>query len=235
LLIASCAPEKPSLRYSTEEDLYDLALTYYNEKKYEWAKEAFYTFLLRYPLSDRADDAQFYLAHIDYKLKQFDEAIEEYKFLLENYPLSPYREKALLELARVYFEKSPPPYLDQTDTKNAIRYLRLFLSEYPNSPYRKEAIELLNKSKNKLARKLFLAAMTYKLMEEYEAEKIYLKLLLEEYPESDVCLEAKYELSVALLKTGNKKEAQSYLDEILRDGRTPSHIKEKAILLKKKL
>lgn len=227
LLILSCGGKK-KIVYENPEEEFEAALLAFEKGKYDEALEGFKRVLYEFPTGPYTDDAQYYLGECYLKTKDYEDAAEEFRFLIDNFSTSEYVEKATLGLAKSYLFKSPDPSRDQSDTKEAISILRKFLSCYPDSPLRSEAKSLLLKAKDKLAKKMLLAAQTYKNLGAYEAEKFYLELLIKEYPDTETVWEAKLMLGEVLLRLGEIDRAMKNLKEIVASADAPNSIKEKA-------
>lgn len=211
--------------------LFEQAQAFYRQGNYTRAAELFQQFIYRYPTSGLADDAQFYLAESYFHAGDYDQAIVEYRFLIDNFPSMDYVPRAELRIAESYLRKSPPPELDQTDTEQAIRMLRRFLARYPDTPLADTARTLLKQAKEKLARKMLIAAITYRNLKMYEAEKFYLDLLLREYPESQAAWEAKYYLAEYYLVQNQPDQATPLIYEIIEDSHASPDLIRKAKIL----
>ncbi len=228
--VAACAPRQTTIP-NTPEALFQQAQELYQKGEYSRAAQLFQQFIFRYPTSGLADDAQFYLAESYFRQKDYDQAIIEYRFLIDNFPSMNYVPKAELRIAEAYLRKSPPPELDQTDTEQAIRLFRRFLARYPDSPLADTARLLLAQAKEKLAQKMLIAAVTYRNLKMYDAEKFYLDLLLREYPESQAAWQAKYYLAEYYLVQNQPDKATPLIYEIIEDSNaSPSLIRKAKIL-----
>lgn len=71
---------------STEEALYRSAKRFLDEGKAALARERFGTLLARFPKSDNADNAQFWIGETYYREKWYEKAILEYQKVIEKYP-----------------------------------------------------------------------------------------------------------------------------------------------------
>jgi tol-pal system protein YbgF len=81
--------------------LYDTAWADYTSGSWKLAVQGFQQFLSEYPKSDRADDAQFYIAESYVKLKQLPEAITAYTAVVQAYPSSDQAPEAYYRLGEV--------------------------------------------------------------------------------------------------------------------------------------
>ncbi len=77
-------PEK--LTKSSEQQLYDFAKKLFDDGDKENARIQFENFINKYPESDNADNARFWIADSYYTEKWFEKAILEYQKVLEEYP-----------------------------------------------------------------------------------------------------------------------------------------------------
>ena len=76
-------PEKKEL---TESAIYDKALGYYREGRYEEGIAGFENFLKLYPKSDLADNAYFWIGESHRDLKKYEDAILAYQKVINGYP-----------------------------------------------------------------------------------------------------------------------------------------------------
>ena len=70
----------------TESAIYDRALGYYRDGRYEDAIGVFENFLELYPKSDLADNAHFWIGESHKDLKRYEEAILAYQKVIDGYP-----------------------------------------------------------------------------------------------------------------------------------------------------
>ena len=84
--------------------LYEKALASYREGNYEGAIEGFTDFLKKYPNSDRADNAQFWIGESYMALKQYEQAILAFQEVIKKYPDGNKVPNALLRQALAFLE-----------------------------------------------------------------------------------------------------------------------------------
>ncbi len=70
----------------TEEEIYQTAKAAFDAADYDAAREGFSKLLTRYPNSENADNAQFWIGEIYYRQKWYEKAILEYQTVIEKYP-----------------------------------------------------------------------------------------------------------------------------------------------------
>lgn len=135
--------------------------------------------------SDLADDAQLALARSYAGDSQYLLAGSEFTRFIEFYRTDPRVEQAAFERIQAYAELSPRYELDQTDTRQALSYIRIFVQQYPNSTNVAAAEALAAELQEKLARKKYDAGRLYERREYYEAAVIAYRDVLQEYPSSE--------------------------------------------------
>jgi tol-pal system protein YbgF len=123
-------PPKPK-----DVELYDNALALYKEGKHEDAILGFKDFLKKYPKSDRADNAQFWVGESYFALRQYEQAILAFNDVIKNYPKGNKVANALLRQSFAFLEIN-----DKTSAK---LLLRKIVKEHPNSSEAKIAAKKL--------------------------------------------------------------------------------------------
>lgn len=114
--------EKP---ISPDKLLYDNTYAIYQEGRYEEAIEGFRDFLKKYPESDLADNAQFWIGECYMNLKQFEKAILSYQEVIKKYPKGNKVANAMIRQAIAFYEIK-----DKTSSR---LLLKKVIKQYPNS------------------------------------------------------------------------------------------------------
>lgn len=119
-----------------EKEIYDIAKQAYDREDYETARQGFAAFLKKYPTSDEADNARFWIGESYFKEGWFQKAILEYQDVIEKYPND---------------NKVPSAYLKQGlafdklgETANARLVFQELLKRFPNSSEAKTARQKLS-------------------------------------------------------------------------------------------
>jgi tol-pal system protein YbgF len=86
-----------SLPGVSTDTLYQNALRDFTTGKYDLARQEFGDYVLHYPSTDLASNAQFYLGEISYAQADYKDAIAQYNLVLANYPQSYKLAAALLK------------------------------------------------------------------------------------------------------------------------------------------
>ncbi len=83
---------------------YDQAFQSLKDLRYADAAEGFQAFLSRYPQSEYADNAQYWLGESYYVTRNYDISLEAFDDLLQNYPESSKTPDALLKIGYAHYE-----------------------------------------------------------------------------------------------------------------------------------
>lgn len=88
----------------TDRDSYQAAFDLLKQGEYDQAAVALQQFLVTYPDSGLADNAQYWLAETRYVSQNYEEALTEFQVLLQRYPDSRKRPDALLKIGFCSYE-----------------------------------------------------------------------------------------------------------------------------------
>ena len=108
-----------------EKALYDDTLAVYRDGKYEGAIAGFKGFLKKYPKSDLADNAQFWIGECHMVLKQYEQAILAYQEVIRKFPKGNKVPNAMLRQALAFYEIE--------DKISSRLLLEKIIKTYPNS------------------------------------------------------------------------------------------------------
>jgi tol-pal system protein YbgF len=89
---------------SDAEELYDKGFQLFRGGKFEAARAEFSSYLERYPKTDLADNAQFWLGECYYSEKRYREAIAAYEKTIKDYPKGDKVSSALLKQGMAFLE-----------------------------------------------------------------------------------------------------------------------------------
>lgn len=117
-------PQKSELTQLTEDELYNVAKKMFDNGEYESALQGFQTFLNKFPGSQKADNAHFWIGETYFEEKWYEKAILEYEKVINNYPKG---------------NKVPAAYLKQGlsfhklgENANARLILKALIQKFPN-------------------------------------------------------------------------------------------------------
>ncbi len=111
---ASIAPQGPTIDNEASEGAYHDAFNLLKAGEYDESIAAFTDFLVQFPNSQYADNAQYWLGETYYVKREFEPALVEYRKLIDTYPTSKKRSHAMLKIGYSYHE------LGQLDQARAV-------------------------------------------------------------------------------------------------------------------
>ena len=133
--VAVVTPGAPAAKPSSEDEIYRSAKQAFDQGDSEAARKGFQEFIRRYPTSNNADNAQFWIGEIYYREKWYEKAILEYQNVIEKYPKGNKVPAALL--------KQGLAFSNIGDKANAKLILEELSRKYPKSNEAKVAAEKL--------------------------------------------------------------------------------------------
>jgi tol-pal system protein YbgF len=116
------------------QDEYKLALRAFSDQQYDRAVQQFRSFQRKYPNSDMADDAQYWIGESYFTQKDYNRAILEFNDVLK-YRRGDRVPAALLRQAQAFLEIG-----DKTDARLILQKL---VNDHPNSEQAREARDRL--------------------------------------------------------------------------------------------
>jgi outer membrane protein assembly factor BamD len=214
VFFVSCSPRQSlsSLEPAAE---FERAKSFFDNKKYNQAIEAFERVLFYHPSSEFVDDAQYWLARTYLAQKDYDQAIVEFDYLVRNFPNTPQLADAYFYRAKAYLLGAPNYDKDLTDLKNAIRLFDEFLTRFPNSEYTDDARQEILMARNRLAKKELENGKLYEKLSEPEAAQLYYAYIMNNYPETESANEARYRSARIYEQSGQVEKAIELYKELL--------------------
>lgn len=183
LLVTGCG-NGGRTTYTTPQEAFGKGRVLFEEGKYQQAIPYFQGVFSFGRTHQWAADAQLYLARSYRNNKEYLLAANEYERFTRIYRVDPRLAEANYEWAMTYYELSPPPPLDQTDTKRAIEEFQLFIDRFPDNPLVDDAQERIVDLRSKLANKQFNTAKLYERRELYEAAALSYEAVFDLYPDT---------------------------------------------------
>ena len=117
--------QEPVVTVPPDQKLYELNLSLYREEKFDEAISGFKNFLSKYPKSDLADNAQFWIGECYMALGQFEQAILAYQDVMKKYGKGNKVPGSMLRQAIAFYEIK-----DKTSAKLLLNKL---IKQYPKS------------------------------------------------------------------------------------------------------
>jgi outer membrane protein assembly factor BamD len=213
---------------------FDAAKAKYEAAKYEKAKDAFHQLLYKCSGSTETPRIIFYLGMTYFKLKSFDQAEFQFRDIIRDYRSDSLAEAAQFMVGKSLFFQSRSSDRDQTETRTALTEFQTCLDEFPGGALADSAKTYIKECRDKLAYKELSSGIIYQKMQEYKAAVIYFRNLLNEFPDSKWCSQAKYELAYSLFKNKQKAEALETCKDLLAN-QPPEEIAIKADKLRQQI
>ena len=205
--LSSCTEGK-SIENKSVEEIYNEALELFNKDNLYDAKKFFDVIKLQYPASSYADDAQYYLAEIEYKNEKYIMSSFNFNLIKKLYPNSIFVKEAQFKSALCYYKLSPGFERDLEYTKKAITAFNEFQNLYPEDSLSKESDTYIKELRNNLAAREYKIGTLYQKLTSPKASLIYFDSIINDYDDSDYLERAylgKIEVLVFMSKYDNAK------------------------------
>ena len=118
-------PSGQSKQELPEDEIYRMAKQAFDQGDSEAARKKFQELIQRFPNSERADNAQFWIGEIYYREKWYEKAILEYQKVIEKYPKGNKVPASLLKQGLAFFNLG--------DKANSRLILEELIKKYPKS------------------------------------------------------------------------------------------------------
>jgi outer membrane protein assembly factor BamD len=185
LMLAGCSNQFSKVLKSTDYQ-YKLkkADEYFANKNYRQAEQLYEELFPVFKGSDKFEELYYKYAYCSYYQKNYTSAENLFQGFLGVFPNSSRAEEMAYMHALTFYKQSPNVQLDQTNTTKAIGMMQGFINAYPNSARVADATKIIEKCREKLEEKDYLAAKLYYNLQMYQAAGIAFTDLLNAYPES---------------------------------------------------
>lgn len=190
LSLIQCQSFHKTLSNASHQELLELAKKTYEQENYFRTQQIIETILPVYRGTQQAEWLMFLYAYTFYKQQDYLTAAFHFQNLARTFPNSKYAEEALFMAAKCKFQYSPPYYLDQKYTREAIDNLQLFINKYPGSQYVTEVNEMIDILRGKLERKSFENAKLFFRIQDYQAAIVSLQNHIRDFPGTTFAEEA---------------------------------------------
>jgi outer membrane protein assembly factor BamD len=182
VLFLSCASTAVKKDPRTDEEFFNKAMGYYQEKDYWQAAPLFQEIRDKFPLSQYAVLAELRLADIHYFKTEYVESehyYEEFKRLHPSNPNVPY---AIFQLGMCYFKQIETVDRDQTPAEKAADYFEFLITHYPTNSFTGKAMGKFRICRQRMFEHDFYIGHFYYRTKKYWAAKERFLEVLSLYP-----------------------------------------------------
>lgn len=184
VVLSSCSSAEGAKKSKTVDEIYTEAKAAYDDTNWLEAQAKFDVIKLQYPASQYADDAQYYLAEINFQRSEYIMAAFNYNQLRRSYPSSEFVREAMYKAALCYDKIALPADRDQENTRKAIMAYTDFQSMYMRDSLGLEATKRIRDLRDRLAERFWQAAEHYIRTYARRAAIIQYDAIIDEYPDS---------------------------------------------------
>lgn len=211
-ILGSCASGNASSEIRDAESAYKAGLEAFTKEDYFEAQRLFDVIRLQFPTTQYADDAQYYLAEINFARKEFVMGAFNYGMVRRSYPTSDLNKLALYKTALCYYELSPPADRDQDYTKKAIGSFSEFQAIYSKDSLAVIAGKYIIELRNRLAEREMITADLYRNLYSNRSALIYYDAVLDEYPDTEFYEQAFVGKIESLIALRRYEEAKAVIE-----------------------
>lgn len=136
-------------------------MNYYEKGKYMKAYSLLENVATHYKGTSKSEHVLFMIAESYRKNEDYITAYNYYQTYTKTFPNGPNVDDCYFYCGICYYELSPDPRLDQTDTKKAIEEFELYLDLFPNGKHVLEVNEKIAELTDKLVKKEYLSSKLY--------------------------------------------------------------------------
>ncbi len=198
----SCGSYNKLLKSKDKEKMYQAALQYYEEGKFDKTLQLFEEIDYYYKGTNREDTILFMTANSHYQERDYLTSCEEFDDFRRRFGRSGFVEEAEYKYAMGYYYMTPPANRDQSYTYLAMSAISEYLERYPESLKKQLCLARLDELQGQLYDKSFYNARTYYKIGRYKSAVMALRNALKEYPQTPhreeilyLILESSYELA----------------------------------------
>jgi outer membrane protein assembly factor BamD len=160
------------------------------------------------------ETSQLLLAQSYFLSEEWMEARAEYALFVEQYPSSPHSPLSSYNKAVSAYNVDYVPGRDNSFTQKALRDFDAFLSNYPENVKNDSAKIFKKELLERLAEEQLAIAVLYSRMSEPQASAIYLKEMLNTYPNSRKIFDALVLLCEMYIRLDQFEQAQEFITQL---------------------
>lgn len=205
ILIAACAGKEME---ETASQLAEKGGRYFEDEKYQKAKEAYKRLKDWYPYSPHARKALLRVAESHYHLGEYPEAIFNFEQYEQLYPDDPEIPYVIYRIGRCHYERLRSIDRTQVPARNALDTFERLRTRFPASEYAEKAQPLIEECLENLAGHEFYVGRHYFKSGHYRAAVNRFENVISRYPDNlEVHGEATEYLSMAKKKMAEQGDA----------------------------
>lgn len=191
LLGAACRPGFELKNFPTDSAIFEAGVREFNARHWDNAALAFERLTISLPPRDTLlPPAFWYLGRTQQRRGEWLLAAQTFQRLVDGFPEDSLADDAALEAARSYRRLWRKPELDATYGETALAAYRQMIGLYPQSPLVAEAEREIRELDEWFAKKTMLTAEHYVRRKAPDSAIIYLRDVLEKYPQTATAREA---------------------------------------------
>ncbi len=204
LVMSGCSG---TVKRLSAKEYYSQAAEAFTREDYLTAADNYQELLDQYPLNPYAEEAQLKIAYSRYLDKKYTEALGSFSDFERSYPSSSYLPFVQYYRGMSYLEQMRSIDRDQSVTEKADDFFRVVADRYRSSPFATLAEEKNRECREALAsHELYVVDFQLK-NDARMAAKARLRLLIEEYPETDAAVVGLARLQDLLTEEGQQQLA----------------------------
>jgi outer membrane assembly lipoprotein YfiO len=213
--VAACHPAFQPLKFPTNEALYQASVTKLQGHHWDDAVAGFEQLSTALPARDPLMPIVLFDLGKAYHGKGDDLlAAQSYSRVPESFPTDTLADDAMLAAGRSYTRMWRKPTLDDSYGQTAFSTFQTFLALFPNSPLRADAQKEIDHLNEWFATKNYQTALLYYKRHAYDSSIIYLKDVLQQYPQTPAARRAMVLLAEAYKKINYKQELAETCDSL---------------------
>ena len=179
LLLPGCGKQQE--QDATKDDLKEKAIALYKKNKVEDASAALETLVAKYPDDPQIHTYKLALADMYFKQSNYPSSFTMYEHYSTYYPAEKKAEYAQYHSILSKFYQTLRADCDQTATEETIQLCKQYLDRLVHQKYRKDVADIQNTCEHKLINKEIYVYNFYLKQGQYEAAKIRLNNLKQQY------------------------------------------------------
>ena len=213
----ACGCATVDYRTLSAPEIFDVGQKYYDQKKWEQAKEAFEKLKEIHPFSVKVTPAELRIAEILYRKHQYAEAITSLDEFVTRHPTNEEVPRAVYFLGMANYDQMLSIDRDESLTRAAQRHFEKLVAQYPSSAFAKEGQPKLAEVRLRLAKRERYVGRFYWKQGEYYAALGRFLTVAGEYADTPLAEEGMYYAARCHLKLHDAEAAAKVLaDELQR-------------------